>query len=204
MLREMFIGASGILGVDTLQSQRVEFDFAEQKMSISPSRAVRPRLEPGMIVVTARSQFGRLVLVDAALEGEKVIVILDTGSEVTIGNEALRRKLERKRKLKPTVPIKLVSVTGGTLLADYTHIDTMRLGTVNIHQMPIGFAEVHPFTQLRLNDRPAMLLGMDALKLFSRVSVDFAQKKVSFLLPRSSTRRDMRLAGNAPIRTVLK
>jgi predicted aspartyl protease len=204
VLRETFIGASGILGVDTLRSQRVEFDFARQKMSIEPSPAVTLRRDTEAIVVTARSLFGRLVLVDADLEGEKVVVVLDTGSEVTVGNEALRRKLERKRKLKPTRPIELISVTGGRITADYTQMERMRLGNITISQMPIAFARVHPFTQLQLDDRPAMLLGMDTLKLFSRVSVDFAKKKVSFLLPDKPARQQMLAAREAEIPVTLR
>ncbi len=204
VLREMFIGASGILGVDTLRSQRVEFDFERQKMSIEPSHGVTLRRDADAIVVTARSLFGRLVLVDADVEGEKVVVVLDTGSEVTVGNEALRRKLERKRKLKPTRPIELISVTGGTIMADYTQMGRMRLGNVSISHMPIAFAKAHPFTQLQLEDRPAMLLGMDTLKLFSRVSVDFAKKKVSFQLPDKSMRPAMLAAREAESRTALR
>lgn len=204
ILLEMYIWASGILGVDTLRSQRVEFDFERQKMSIEPSRAVTLRRDADAIVVTARSLFGRLVLVDADVEGEKVVVVLDTGSEVTVGNEALRRKLERKRKLKPTRPIELISVTGGTIMADYTEMDRMRLGNVSISHMPIAFAKVHPFTQLQLEDRPAMLLGMDTLKLFSRVSVDFAKKKVSFQLPDKSMRPAMLAARDAGTQPALR
>jgi predicted aspartyl protease len=204
LLRERNLGASGILGVDTLRSQRVDFDFARQKMDITPSQKPSPRSDPGAIVISARSLFGRLVLVDADLDGEKVVVVLDTGAEVTIGNEALRRKLERKRKLRPVVPIELISVTGGTLTADYTQMKSMRLGNVRISQMPIAFAKVHPFVQLQLEDRPAMLLGMDALRLFSRVSVDFPKKKVSFLLPDSAMRQDMRMAAEAAAPVALR
>ena len=37
-----------------------------------------------------------------------------------------------------------------------------------------------------LTDRPAILLGMDALRLFDRVSVDFANRRVRVLLPEES------------------
>jgi hypothetical protein len=47
----------------------------------------------------------------------------------------------------------------------------------------VAFADAHPFKRFGLLDRPAMLLGMDTLRVFHRVSVDFAQRKVRFLLP---------------------
>jgi hypothetical protein len=47
---------------------------------------------------------------------------------------------------------------------------------------------------LGLIDRPAILLGMNAMKAFDRISIDFASKKVRFVLPATSMRDDVRLA----------
>jgi predicted aspartyl protease len=182
-LQREHIGAEGMLGIDSLQSQRVTFDFERQQMSVTPSRRATVRTEPNTIVVTARTRLGRLVLVDAQLDGQKLKVVLDTGSEVTIGNEALRRKLAGKKRIGPSVPIELVSVTGGKMQALYTQVKSVRLGGVLINDLPVAFAEVHPFSQLGLSDEPALLLGMDALRLFDKVSVDFANRKVRFTHP---------------------
>ena len=182
-LKEIHIGASGMLGIDSLQSQRITFDFQRQKMTVVPSRTPQRESYPDEIVVTARSRLGRLVLVDARIDGEKLMVVLDTGAEVSIGNEALRRKLTAKRKIGPTMPIELISVTGGKIMADYTQAKQVRLGGILINNLPVAFTEAHPFKQLGLSNRPALLLGMDALRLFDRVSVDFANRKVRFLPP---------------------
>jgi predicted aspartyl protease len=177
------LGAVGMLGVDSLKSQRVLFDFGRQTMAVSPSIQYEQDWGPNTIVVKARSRYGRLVLSNARIEGEKVLVILDTGSEVTIGNEALRRKLLARGKLGSTRRISLLSVTGGVAPADYTTVSHVRLGGAYIKQLPVAFADIHPFRQLDLLDRPALLLGMDALQLFDRVSVDFAHRRVQFLAP---------------------
>jgi predicted aspartyl protease len=182
-LQQAHIGAQGMLGIDSLRSQRVTFDFERQSMSVTPSRRSQPSVEPNTIVVTARTRLGRLVLVDARLDGKKLKVVLDTGSEVTIGNEALRSSLVGKQRMKAAVPIELVSVTGGKVQALYTRVKHVRLGGVLINDLPVAFAEVHPFRQLGLSDEPALLLGMDALRLFDRVSVDFANRKVRFTHP---------------------
>jgi predicted aspartyl protease len=182
------LGAEGMLGVDSLQQQRVSFDFLRETMTIVPSRKSEERWTQDSIVVTAKSRFGHLVLVDAAIDGEKVWVIVDTGAQVTIGNMALRRKLERRGKLKPLDPVLLLSVTGGRLLADAALAKHIRLGGVDIYDMPIAFTDAHPFRKLGLLDRPALLLGMDALKLFDRVSVDFANRRVRLLAPGRSER----------------
>lgn len=177
------LGAEGMLGVDSLQTQRVSFDFKRRRMTVVPSKRIEERWPEGTIVIKGRSRFGHLVLVDAAVDGQKVWVIIDTGSAVTIGNEALRRQLERKQRLRATQPMEMVSVTGGKLTADQTKVRRIRIGGMNIQDMPIVFADVHPFKKLDLLDRPAILLGMDALQLFQRVSVDFANRRVRILVP---------------------
>jgi predicted aspartyl protease len=194
-LARRHLGAEGMLGVDSLRSQRVSFDFVRKSMTITPARRQEERWANGSIVVTGRRIFGRLVLVDAAVDGQKVWVIIDTGSEVTVGNSALRRKLEGKGRLGPTHPIEAMSITGGRILAERGTTRRIRLGDMDINNMPIAFADVHPFKKLDLMDRPALLLGMDVLRLLDRVSVDFANRKVRMLArPQSSLAERAQLA----------
>ncbi|MEA3045466.1 MAG: hypothetical protein QOH47_3304 [Sphingomonadales bacterium] len=195
------LGAAGILGVDTLQTQRVVFDFQRQEMTVMPSRRMDPRWPEGTIVVTGRSRFGRLMLIDASVDGQRVWVIIDTGAQITVGNLALRHALERRHQLGPIATVGLMSVTGGRFTAEYSMARRIRIGTADIHNLPVAFADVHPFRQLQLLDRPAILLGMDALQLFDRVSVDFANRRVRLLTPDSSLNLpDTRMAQAAAIR----
>jgi predicted aspartyl protease len=195
------IGAEGMLGVDSLQSQRVSFDFNRREMTITQSRKREEKWPKDVIVITARNRFGHLVLVDAEVDGQRVWVIVDTGSQVTVANNALRRRLARKGRLGRVTPVEMISVTGGRLTIDQTTVKQIHIGGVDINDMPIAFADVHPFRKLRLLDRPAILLGMDALQLFQRVSVDFANRKVKVLpLPRSSLDPVIRMARSEKIR----
>ena len=180
-LQRRHIGAEGILGVDSLQSQRVSFDFVRQSMTVTNSNRREEHWPADTIVVTARNRLGHLVMVDAAVDGQKVWVILDTGAQTTVANNVLRRKLEKKGRLRATYPIMLQSVTGGQMPADQTVVKRIRLGGIDINDMPVAFADVHPFAKLGLSDRPAILLGMDALRLFDRVSVDFPNRRVKLL-----------------------
>lgn len=178
------IGAEGLLGVDSLRSQRVVFDFVRQEMQVMPSRRREERWSGGdTIVVRARSRYGHLMLVDASFDGQKVYVIVDTGSQVTVGNSALRRALERRGRLGPLHPIQLTSVTGNTIMADYGIARSLRIGDAGLTNLPVAFADVLPFRHLDLMDRPAIMLGMDAFQLFDRVSFDFANRRVRFLVP---------------------
>ncbi|HYE27904.1 MAG TPA: retropepsin-like aspartic protease [Allosphingosinicella sp.] len=188
------IGAEGILGVDSLQTQRVSFDFSRRQMTVTNSRKREETWPEDTIVVTAKNRLGHLVLVDAAVDGQKVWVILDTGAQTTVANSVLRRKLERRGRLSQTWPIELQSVTGGRMAAEQTMVKRIRLGGVDINNMPVAFADVHPFRQLGLTKRPAVLLGMDALRLFERVSVDFPNRRVRLLAPATSERTGTLLA----------
>lgn len=196
-LQRRHIGAEGILGVDSLQSQRVSFDFVRQQMTVTNSHRREEHWGKDTIVVTARNRLGHLVLVDASVDGQKVWVILDTGAQTTVANNVLRRKLEQKGRLKTTVPIMLLSVTGGQMPAEQTTVKRIRLGGIDINDMPVAFADVHPFSKLGLSERPALLLGMDALRLFDRVSVDFPNRRVKLLGGSRSQLQGTRFAGSS-------
>ena len=56
----------------------------------------------------------------------------------------------------------------------------MTLGSATIRSLTVAFADAPPFRVFGLRDKPAILLGMDALRLFDRVSIDFARRKVRF------------------------
>lgn len=182
LLAEYHLGAVGMLGIDSLQTKRVVLDFKKMRMTISdaPRRSWAASDE---IVVTARRRLGQLIMVDAEADGQKIAVIIDTGSAVSIGNPALRDRLARRGKLGPSVPISITSVTGGQTPADYSAVREIRIGGATLRNMPIAFADPQIFHRLGLDRKPALLLGMDALRMFDRVSIDFANRDVRFVLP---------------------
>ncbi len=48
------------------------------------------------------------------------------------------------------------------------------------------FANAHTFRKLELEDQPTLLLGMNAIKAFDKVSIDFAHRKMRVVLPQGS------------------
>ncbi len=186
LLERVHMGADGILGVDSLRSQRILFDFEAQTMSIVPSVTPDFVREPGSIVVTASRRNGRLVLTQATANGRRVNVVLDTGSEVTIGNEALRQALLRSRQLTDSHRVEVHSVTGHKIHGDYTFIRRLEIGGVQLKDLAIIFADAHTFKKLGLRDKPALLLGMNAMRAFRKVSIDFANRKLRVVLPEHS------------------
>nr|NUR37915.1 hypothetical protein [Sphingomonas sp.] len=180
------IGADGIVGVDLLRSQRVQFDFEKQTMSIVPSKAPDFRNEPGTIVVQARRKNGRLIVTDAQANDRSVTVVLDTGSQVSIGNYALRRRLLGPSLVNARQTVELESVTGEKITGDYMFIRELDIGGIGLKDLAVVFTDAHTFKQLGLEDTPALLLGMNAIRAFKKVSIDFANRKFRVVLPEHS------------------
>lgn len=182
------LGALGILGIDALQDHALTIDFDRQRMAVTPALGHKPPpRESGEIVVRARSLFGQLVVTDATVAGRRVRIVLDTGTSVSLGNLALRRLLTRRKGGEPAI---FTSVLGDQITTEYASLPVMTMGSATIRALPVAFADAPPFAAFGLAQRPALLLGMDALRLFRRVHIDFARRELRLLLP-----RDLRRAG---------
>ncbi len=192
LLKRGNLGAEGLLGIDSLQSKAILIDFAQRKIVVTPA-ADTPKLkadDDDTIVIRARSRLGRLILADAAIGQRKIAVVIDTGAEHSVGNLAMRKAAVKRGKAMLLIPTTLYDVAGGTVPAEIAVVNDMRIGSVTLNAMPIAFADLPVFRQLGLDERPAMLLGMNTLRAFDQVAVDFATKKVRFVVPGDSSRED--------------
>lgn len=180
VLDEANLGGEGILGIDTLAHKKVVIDLVHHRMSVEPADKVVKPAASNEIVVSARSRFGQLVLADADVAGQRVYAIVDTGSMVTIGNSVLQDKLVRHKRAVPQ-PVTITDVTGRKIVASYAPIRDLRLGAFHMTNVVVAFDDAHVFERFGLTKKPAMLLGMDMMQAFTRVSIDFARRKVRLL-----------------------
>lgn len=179
-----YVEADGIIGLSTLKSQRLELDFKTGAMTLAPSRERQEKWDGETIVVSAHSRLGQLILTQASIGPNQIVVILDTGNDFSVGNGALRRLLSGHQ---PGIPerhrqVGLIDVNGNNTELDYRIVDELRVATLSFHNVPIGFANARVFDVLELRAQPALLLGMDVLRLFGRVSIDFGNRRVRFQL----------------------
>lgn len=177
VLARQNIGGLGILGIDAVSRQKLVMDFRANQMLLTASS--RRGEDPMAIVVTAKSKYGQLLLVDAEVEGMPIYVILDTGSQLTIGNLTMREMLERHRA---QYEVEVTSVTGGSVTAPIGLLRHVGLGHLGVSDLRVAYSDLYTFDQFDLHDKPAMLLGMDTLRRFARVSVDFPAREVRFSL----------------------
>lgn len=170
------IGADGIIGLDGLQGQRVLMDFTRNLITVGEARR-RGDSAGFEIVVEARRRSGQLIMTDAVIDGVRVAVVIDTGAEGTIGNRALQRALSNRHVMAQA---QLTGVTGHTITADITMGRKLRLGGMDISNLPLAFTDTPAFAAMDLDRRPAILLGMRELRLFNRIAIDFTTRKVFF------------------------
>ena len=181
-LREEDLGGDGMIGIDALVEQRLMLDFEKRVIKVEDARRPAVMLD-GEIVVTARRRRGQLILTQVSAAGRPVEAVIDTGSEITIGNLALRDQLIRGNRDK-FVAVAITGVTGVTINLQLARIGELRLGKITLRNFPMAFADVPPFQVFGLANQPALLLGTDVLETFRRVSLDFRSRKVRFQLKR--------------------
>ena len=177
-LREIDLGGDGLVGIDALVRQRLMMDFEKKVIKVEDA-SIPIKFSPGDIVITAKRQRGQLILTQVRTGSVRLDAVIDTGSEVTIGNTALRDKLLRRNKFWN---VEAIGVTGKVMNLQMALVPELQLGPVTLHNVPIAFADVPPFKIFGINDGPALLLGTDLLETFRRVSLDFKARKVRFQL----------------------
>jgi Aspartyl protease len=185
-LHDRDIGADGMIGLDALVEQRLMMDFEKRLITVDDAHRPAPRFD-GEIVVSARLQRGQLILTQVRANRHKLDAVVDTGSEITVGNLALRDLLISRRRDLFT-KIEMTGVTGAKVMLDLAIVRELELGSIVLRDVPIAFAELPPFAVFGLADKPALLLGTDLMENFRKVSLDFYARKVRFQLKRCDDR----------------
>jgi hypothetical protein len=197
-LREEDLGTQGLIGIDALAGHRLMLDFEAHLIRIEDARTPVKSI-PGEIVITARRRHGQLILTRVRAGPVVLDAVIDTGSEFTIGNSALRDQILGKGTTA-TSTMRGVGVTGVPALFQVASIEELRIGQVILRNVPVAFADVPPFKLFGISDQPALLLGTDVLSAFRRVALDFRSRRVRFQLRRCTTQGVATAADNGFMR----
>jgi predicted aspartyl protease len=172
----------GVLGVDWLKNQRLLIDFAGKNLEIGKSKPERS--EEGRVVVPARRREGQLTIVDADLGGKRISALIDTGAQMSVCNMALRNLAASQDRTPQRADrprdVTLESITGELVTGQQVFLPFVRLGGLNLGSVPVVHADVHVFNLWNLDRSPAIVLGMDLLKQFRAVSLDYGRSAVRF------------------------
>lgn len=176
------LGVDGLLGVDALAKRRLVMDFRARKLEIIPaSGAFRPMTTGRDAYVSARDRYGRLVVIDANANGTPVAAFIDSGAGFSICNQALAESLRSRgdwRSEGQSVP--LYGVTSHEARGELRVLDSIRLGGLRFTDIPVLVSDLDLFEQWGMANRPTILLGVNVLRLFSRVEMDYGRKRVMF------------------------
>jgi predicted aspartyl protease len=170
-------GADGILGAAGLTEKNLLVDFQRNRVVIS--RGVEAAVRTNSIRIHGLRLIPGLITLATRVGGVPVLAVIDTGAERTLGNLALRDALRARRM--HGVMAQMTSVYGATkqvevgeiLVAPPIVIDALR-----INDVAIVFGEFHIFNVWRMQDQPAMIIGMDVLGTVASLSIDFKNQDV--------------------------
>ena len=133
-LREIDLGADGLVGIDALVNQRLMMDFEKHVIKVEDA-SIPMRHLPGEILITAKRRRGQLILTQVRASRFKLDAVIDTGSEITIGNTALRDKLLRKGHTQ-FWDVEATGVTGQKVMLHLARIDGLQLGPITLQDVP--------------------------------------------------------------------
>ena len=175
-------GVDGVLGVDWLDGQRLVLNFRDNSLTISKS--TRDAARDGSVIVPARRRMGQLTIVNADLGGQPISAMIDSGSQMTIGNSPLRELVAAGNHhsggsdVYPLITME--TLAGEAFSGEMLFLPFLRLGGLQLGNVPVVHANMHVFDVWGLKDKPAIVLGMDLLTQFDCVSLDFGRSQVRF------------------------
>lgn len=177
------LGVDGLLGVDALQQRRLVMNFRDRVLELhQPSEIANFMPTSKSAMVTARNRQGLLTMAGAKADGVSVEAFVDSGGALSVGNLALAAELGRRSGVwDPLAPsVRMVDVTGEESVGQVHVVRVLKFGSMRFTDIGLVFCDLHVFDRWDMSDRPAVLLGANALKLFSRVEMDYGRKRIFF------------------------
>ena len=159
------------------------------KIQFGAERDVRPigvDNAPGFLTILGGLP---VTIVDADMRGKRISAMIDSGSQVTVCNEPMRRLVSGEQPGRPddtAQRVRLEAITGESFFGDMLYLPFVRLGGLQLGNVPVVHADLHVFDLWNLNKAPALVIGMDLLTQFNAVALDYGRSVVRFDISESS------------------
>lgn len=177
------LGADGLLGIDVLRGRRLVMDFKRRRLQIIPSSDDRPLARYRTAKIPTSDRYGLLSVIDVRAERIGAVALVDTGGSVTIANQELARRMSRRGAWRgPSDLVDVYGVTQEVAKGEARTLSVLHVGGLRFLDVPVVVSDVHLFAEWNLLQRPAILLGADVLRLFSRVELDYGNRHLFFQL----------------------
>jgi len=183
VIPRILLKADGYLGLDVINNTRVTFDFRHQELRVERSKSMfgPTPADSQIIVIRAPGKAGRLRSNQCVVDGVHATAFIDTGAEVTIGNRALQNRLKPDTHPEMT-PVSLFGVTGGEAVGRLVPIKQIKIEELLFTDGNIVISDAPNFDDWGLEDKPAILIGMDYLRQFASVAIDYRRREIRFEL----------------------
>lgn len=168
--------ADGILGMAALTDKQLRVDFRRNEVSVGYSR----QLPPYMVTIKAKRLPTGLLVAPARVGGVRALAIIDTGAQRTLGNRALERELEGRHGTGTVIDVSVHGTTPEVTIGQQVLIETISLGEVRVSNSQVAFGDFHVFDFWDLDDRPALILGMDVIGRVDVFVIDFRRLEIGF------------------------
>jgi predicted aspartyl protease len=183
-LSRSLLDADGYLGLDFLDGHRVTFDFHNHLLQVSEPRARYSAnwVRENEARIRAPGQSGHLQALDCMVDGVPATAFIDSGAEVSAANEPLLAALAgRNPSFGDMGSIHLIDITGGEISGRVAMVNKIRLtAALTFTDCPLVIADFLVFDVWGLRQRPALLIGMNLLRQFERVSIDYGLQEIRF------------------------
>ncbi len=167
---------SGTLGVDALPDSRVLLDFDTGRIQIR--KAHHEVLPDGFSRIAGQCRFMRLLIIRASVGRIPVRAVVDTGSQFTLGNLALRTKLGFPDKLDPARTTDVIGETLARQQGERRPVPVVRVGTLQSPSPTLIFGDFYVFKLWHLETQPAIVIGMDMLGSVEQLVIDYQRCEV--------------------------
>ena len=165
-------GAEGILGIAGLREQRLIVDFERDRVTISKAKIYNSDL----FRIDAHRVAGGLLAAKARVGRVRVVAVVDTGGQITLGNRALQEALRAEARTQTEV----LGTTEAVTIGDTARVPNINFGDVSIRRVQVTFGDFHIFDIWDLNDEPALIIGMDVLGALGAFMIDFRLAEIHF------------------------
>ena len=183
VLPRALMGADGYLGLDAVDGSRVTLDFQNRELLIAS--AARPTTfhinRTSEVRVPVRGNMGHLRSLNCRVDGVSTTCFVDTGAEISVGNSQLFGALVAQSPTYQVIGmLPITGITGGVIMGKVVRLNRIRLHSVTFTDAVVAIADMQIFDVWELSKEPALLIGMNWLRQFQRVSIDYGLKEIHF------------------------
>ncbi|MEQ1820560.1 MAG: retropepsin-like aspartic protease, partial [Terricaulis sp.] len=133
----------------------------------------------GWSTIRGDMRFGHLVVVRGSVNGIRVHLLLDTGSDSSLANVALREAMNaRLRRRNHTEETIAYTAGSSVVLESAIAIPRMMMGELEVRNVTAYVGDFHIFQIWNLTDEPTLLLGMDVLSQARGLAIDYGRGTV--------------------------